>query len=151
LDQEDDPARDHIRGPVDAPMTLVEYGDFECEFCGRATGVVRELRERFGDDLRYVFRSVAWIDAHPHAELASEAAEAAAAQGKFWEMHDMLFEHQGELEIDDLLEYAERIGLDVDRFSEDLEQGRHAARVRDDIASAEASGVASTPTFFIGN
>lgn len=151
LDQDVDPHRDHIRGPVDAPMTLVEYGDFECPFCGRATGVVWELRNRFGDDLRYVFRNVAMIDIHPHAEIAAEAAEAAAAQGRFWEMHDLLFEHQGDLDIDQLLEYAARLDLDLERFARDLEEGRHAEKVRDDVASAEASGVTGTPTFFIGN
>lgn len=151
LDQDVDPGFDHIRGSADAPLTLVEYADFECEFCGRATGVVRELRERFGDDLRYVFRNVALIDVHAHAELAAEAAEAAAAQGKFWEMHDVLFDHQGELGIDHLLEYAEQLDLDVERFADDLEEGRHSVKVRDDVASAEASGVTSTPTFFIGN
>ena len=151
LDPEVDPDRDHIRGPLDAPLTLVEYGDFECEFCGRATGAIRELRERFGDDLRYVFRNLALIDVHPHAELAAEAAEAAAAQGRYWEMHDLLFDRQGELGIDDLLEYAEDLDLDVERFAEDLELGRHNTKVRDDVASAEASGVTGTPTFFIGN
>lgn len=151
LDQDVDPEWDHIRGPVDAPLTLVEYADFECEFCGRATGVVRELRERFGEDLRYIFRNVALIDVHPHAELAAEAAEAAAAQGKFWEMHDVLFDHQGELGIDHLIEYAKDLDLDVDRFVSELEEGSHSAKVRDDVASAEASGVTTTPTFFIGN
>jgi protein-disulfide isomerase len=146
-----DPVRDHVRGPADAPLTLVEYADFECPFCGRATGVVRELRERFCDDLRYVFRHLPLADVHPHAELAAQAAEAAAAQGRFWELHDMLFAHQDELEYADLLGYAGALGLDVERFARDLEDGRHAARVQEDVASAEAGGARGTPTFFVGD
>ncbi len=145
-----DPARDHVRGPVDAPLTLVEYGDFECPFCGRATGVVDELRERFGDRLRYVFRHVPLSDVHPHARLAAEAAEAAAAQGRFWEMHDRLFTDQEHLTPTDLLEHADALGLDVARFSRDLGSGRYGRRVEQDVESAEASGVEGTPTFFIG-
>jgi Na+:H+ antiporter, NhaA family len=145
-----DPDRDHIRGSTDAPLTLVEYGDFECPFCGQATGVVAELRERFGDRLRYVFRHVPLTDVHPHAQLAAEAAEAAGAQGRFWEMHDRLFAHQDELGAADLLDHAVAVGLDLPRFSQDLSIGRFADRVRDDAASAQASGVAGTPTFFVG-
>ncbi|HYO37591.1 MAG TPA: Na+/H+ antiporter NhaA, partial [Geodermatophilus sp.] len=145
-----DPARDHVRGPVDAPLTLVEYGDFECPFCGRATGAVEELRERFGDRLRYVFRHVPLTDVHPRAQLAAEAAEAAAAQGRFWEMHDRLFADQDRLTPDALLERAAAIGLDVSRFARDLGSGRYARRVQEDVDSAEASGVAGTPTFFVG-
>src|SRR6185503_15806333 len=98
LDEPVDPSRDHIRGPTDAPLTLVEYGDFECHFCGPATGVVSALRERFGDRLRYVYRHLPLPDVHEHAELAAVAAEAADSQGRFWEMHDALFAHQEELE-----------------------------------------------------
>jgi Na+/H+ antiporter NhaA len=145
-----DPARDHVRGPVDAPLTLVEYGDFECPFCGRATGVVDELRERFGDRLRYVFRHVPLTDVHPHARLAAEAAEAAGAQGRFWEMHDRLFTDQEHLTPTDLLEHADALGLDVARFSRDLGSGRYGRRVEQDVESAEASGVEGTPTFFVG-
>ena len=145
-----DPARDHIRGRVDAPLTLVEYGDFECPFCGRATGVIRELRKRFGDDLRYVFRHLPLSDVHEHAELAAQAAEAAGAQGRFWEMHDTLFRHQDELEFADLVGYADELGLDVEHFVRDLEDERYAPRVREDVASAEASGARGTPTFFVG-
>jgi protein-disulfide isomerase len=123
LDRPVDARRDHVRGPTDAPLTLVEYGDFECPFCGRATGVVHELRERFGDELRYVFRHLPLGDVHPHAELAAEAAEAAGAQGRFWEMHDLLFQHQAELETEDLVGYAGRLGLDMERFTRDLEDG----------------------------
>jgi Na+:H+ antiporter, NhaA family len=150
LDPPVDPERDHVRGPVDAPLTLVEYGDFECPYCGRATGAVEELRERFGDRLRYVFRHVPLVDVHGHAELAAEAAEAAGAQGRFWKMHDRLFAHQDALDVRALLEHAAAIGLDVQRFSKDLGSGRFGARVRDDVASAQASGVGSTPTFFVG-
>ena len=145
-----DPARDHIRGPAEAPLTLVEYGDFECPFCGRATGVVRELRERLGDELRYVFRHLPLTDVHGYAEMAAQAAEAAAAQGRFWEMHDVLFAHQGELELEDLAGYAAELGLDVERFVRELEEDVHARRVREDVIGAEASGARGTPTFFVG-
>jgi Na+/H+ antiporter NhaA len=145
-----DPERDHIRGPVDAPLTLVEFADFECPFCGRATGMVRELRERFGDELRYVVRHLPLIDVHPHAELAAEAMEEAAAQGRFWELHDKLFDHQNELEFEDLLGYAGRIGIDVEEMARALEDGRHAERVAAHVRSAELSGARGTPTFFVG-
>jgi NhaA family Na+:H+ antiporter len=149
LDPPVDADRDHVRGPVDAPLTLVEYGDFECPFCGRATGTVEELRERFGDRLRYVFRHVPLDDVHPHARLAAEAAEAANAQGRFWELHDRLFAGQDRLTAPDLLEHAAAAGLDVPRFARDLGSGRFARRVEEDVESAEASGVAGTPTFFV--
>jgi Na+:H+ antiporter, NhaA family len=149
LDRPVDPARDHIRGPVDAPLTLVEYGDFECPFCSRATGVVDALIGRFGDELRYVFRHLPLADVHPNAILAAEAAEAAAAQGAFWEMHDRLFTHSDQLEPPDLLTHAAALGLDVQRFSRELGTGVHGARVREDVASAEASGATGTPTFFV--
>jgi len=144
-----DPALDHVRGPAGAPLTLVEYGDMECPFCGRATGVVSELRARFGEDLRYVFRHLPLVELHPHAQLAAEAAEAAGAQGKFWEMHDKLFAHQDDLEATDLLDYAAALGLDLERFARELGDGTHAQRIRDDVAGAEASGVEGTPTFFV--
>ena len=146
-----DPGRDHIRGDPNAPLTLVEYGDFECPFCSRATGVVREVQERFGAELRYVFRHLPLPDVHPHAELAALAAEAAADQGRFWEMHDLLFEHQDELEFEDLIGYAADLDLDAERFTRALEEGRHAERIREDVASAEASGARGTPTFFVGD
>jgi glutaredoxin len=150
LDRPVDPTRDHVRGPVDAPLTLVEFSDFECPFCARATGVDGALLERFGDELRYVFRHLPLDHVHPHAALAAEAAEAAGAQGRFWEMHDLLFEHQDELELEDLVGYAGRLGLDVELFTRELEEGAHTARVREDIADAEASGARGTPTFFVG-
>ncbi|MFD2092509.1 Na+/H+ antiporter NhaA, partial [Blastococcus deserti] len=149
LDPPVDPAVDHIRGPVDAPLTLVEYGDMECPFCGRATGVVAELRSRFGDDLRYVFRHLPLPEVHPHAQLAAEAVEAAGAQGAFWEMHDRLFAHQDRLDAPDLLEHAAVLGLDLERFARELGDGTHGQRIRDDVAGAEASGVRGTPTFFV--
>lgn len=144
-----EPGRDHILGPTDAPLTLVEYGDFECPFCGRATGVVREVREQLGDDLRYVFRHLPLPEVHEHAELAARASEAAAAQGAFWPMHDLLFEHQGRLQVEDLISYAATLGLDVEQFARDLGDERHAARVREDVADAEASGAHGTPTFYV--
>ena len=149
LDPPVDPARDHVRGPLDAPLTLVEFADFECPFCGRATGMVRELRRRFGDDLRYVVRHLPLVDVHPHAELAAQAMEEAAAQGRFWEMHDKLFDHQDELEFEDLLGYAGALGIDVEELARALQDGRHAERVRADVVSAEASGARGTPTFFV--
>jgi protein-disulfide isomerase len=144
-------ATDHIRGRVDAPLTLVEYGDFECPFCARATGVTGELRDRFGADLRYVFRHLPLPDVHPQAELAARAAVAADAQGRFWDMHDELFTHQDELEFEDIVGYAADLGLDVEVFLRDLDAEETAARVRADVASAEASGARGTPTFFVGN
>ena len=151
LDLPVDVERDHIRGPVDAPLTLVEYGDFECPFCARATGVTRELRERFGDRLRYVFRHLPLCDVHPRAELAAYAAVAADLQGSFWEMHDLLFAHQDRLADEDLIGYASGLALDVDRFLDDLRSPAVQARVRADVASAEASGARGTPTFFVGD
>jgi len=150
LDMPVDPERDHIRGPLDAPLTLVEYGDFECPFCGKSTGAIRELRQELGDQLRYVFRHLPLVDVHPHSELAAEASEAAAAQEKFWEMHDLLYDHQGDLDIEDLIGYAAKLDLDIDRFVDDVQSGRFAARVREDTASAEGGGAHGTPTFFIG-
>jgi NhaA family Na+:H+ antiporter len=142
------PKYDHIRGPVDAPLTLVEYGDFECPFCSTATGSVHELEARFGDQLRYVFRHLP-LDVHPHALLAAEASEAAAAQGKFWEMYDRLYAHQDQLTERDLLAHAHAIGLDVERFARDLIESRYADEVRYHVRSAEDSGVGGTPTFFV--
>ncbi|MEO3782822.1 Na+/H+ antiporter NhaA [Actinocorallia sp. B10E7] len=151
LDRPVDPGVDHVRGPLDAPLTLVEYGDFECPFCAKATGAARELREHFGPELRYVFRHLPLADVHPHAELAARAAVSAGFQDRFWEMHDLLFAHQDELEFEDLTGYAAELGLDVERFLRDLDEERTAGRVRADIASAEASGARGTPTFFIGD
>ncbi len=150
LDRPVDAGRDHVLGPVDAPLTLVEYADFECPFCARATGVARDVRDHFGADLRYVLRHLPLPDVHPHAELAAAAAEAAGDQGRFWEMHDLLFSHQDALQLEDLAGHAGDLGLDVDQFLRDIEEQRHVAHVREDVAGAEASGARGTPTFFIG-
>ena len=143
-----DPERDHVRGPADAPVTIVEYGDFECPYCGMAEPVVRELLREFGD-VAYVWRHLPLTDVHPNAQLAAEAAELAADQGAFWEMHDVLLTHQDALRPDDLLGYAAQLGLDVERFANDLREHRSASRVADDVDSADLSGVSGTPTFFI--
>jgi protein-disulfide isomerase len=143
-----DPERDHIRGPMGAPVTLVEYGDFECPYCGQAEPVVRELLAGHGD-VRYVWRHLPLNDVHTNAQLAAEAAEAASAQGAFWEMHDVLLSHQDALRPRDLVRHAERLGLDVDRFRDDLREHAGAGRVADDVDSADLSGVSGTPTFFV--
>ena len=144
-----DPVRDHVRGAADAQITLVEYGDYECPHCGRAAPVIRQLLEQFDGRLRFVFRHLPLTDVHPNAALAAEAAEAAGAQGRFWEMHDLLFERQEELDAHDLTRYAKELGLDVRAFEEDLRSGRVSARVGQDVNSAEEAGVAGTPSFFI--
>ncbi|MFE5792922.1 Na+/H+ antiporter NhaA [Streptomyces sp. NPDC056503] len=143
-----DPDRDHVRGPRHAPVTVVEYGDYQCPHCGKAEDVVRELLAGAGD-VRYVWRHLPLTDVHVHARLAAEAAEAAALQGRYWQMHDLLISHQNALDIEDLRAYATRIGLDADRFERDLEDRRGAARVAGDVESADLSGVAGTPTFFV--
>jgi protein-disulfide isomerase len=144
-----DPERDHVRGPEDGPVTLVEYGDFQCPHCGRVEPVVRELLAEFGDDLRYVFRHLPLQEVHENAQVAAEAAEAAEAQGRFWEMYEILLAHQDALGPEDLPRYAEELGLDIDRFSQELRTHTHALRVARDVESADRSGVAGTPTFFI--
>ena len=143
-----DPDRDHIRGPMEAPVTVVEYGDFECPYCGRAEPAVRELLAGFGD-VRYVWRHLPLTDVHQHAQLAAEASEAAAAQDAFWEMHDLLLDHQDALRPMDLVSYAEQIGLDRDRFAADLRRHTGRGRVAEDVDSADLSSVSGTPTFFI--
>src|SRR5437763_2937757 len=143
-----DSEQDHVRGPIDAPVTVVEYGDFECPYCGRAEPIVRKLLADFGD-VRYVWRHLPLTAVHPHAQLAAEAAEAAAAQDGFWPMHDQLLHNQDALRIPDLLRYAAEIGLDVDRFEQDLRDHTGAARIDEDVDSADLSGVSGTPTFFI--
>jgi protein-disulfide isomerase len=143
-----DPHRDHVRGPAKAPVTVVEYGDFECPYCGLAEPAVRELLADYGD-VRYVWRHLPLTDVHPHAQLAAEGAEAAAKQGKFWEMHDELLSHQGALTEEDLIGYASDIGLAVGRFADDLARHAGSARIAEDVDSADISGVSGTPTFFI--
>ena len=143
-----DPERDHVRGPIQAPVTVVEYGDFQCPYCGQAEPVIRELLREFGD-VRYVWRHLPLNDVHPDTQLAAEAAEAAADQGSFWEMHDLLLAHQDALRPSDLIAYAEQLELDVDRFTNHLREQAGAARVAEDVDSADLSGVSGTPTFFI--
>ena len=142
-------AEDHLAGPEDAPVTLVEFGDYECPYCGMAHPVVKRAQQTLGNQLRFVFRNFPLAEAHPHARLAAQAAEAAGSQGKFWEMHDALFEHQDALEADDIVGYAKEIGLDVPRFLEELQAGAYAKRVRDDFRHGVRSGVNGTPTFFV--
>ena len=142
-----DPVHDHIRGPLTAPITVIEFGDFECPYCGQAEPVVRELLTDV--NVRYVWRHLPLTDVHPRAQIAAEAAEAAAAQGAFWEMHDVLLGHQGDLRPVDLERYAEELGLDVERFHDELHQHVHETRVAQDVESADVSGVSGTPTFFI--
>lgn len=145
-----DAKRDHIRGPVNASLTVVEYGDFECPFCSKATGSIREVRTHFGDDVRYVFRHLPLDDYHPHARYAAHASEAAAAQGKFWEMADVLFDHSDALQPEDIDVYAEELGLDMERFEEDIRTGDYVVRVEDDELDAKTSDVEGTPTFYLG-
>lgn len=141
--------RDHSIGPANAPVTLVEYGDYECPYCGRAFPIVHEVRRRLGDQLRFVFRNFPLTQIHEHAQHAAEAAEAAAAQGKFWEMHDWLFPHQRTLDDDALLAGARELGLDVERVRRALADGTYRTRVREDFSSGVKSGVNGTPTFYI--
>lgn len=143
------PARDHIRGAGDAPVTLLEYGDFECPYCAMASVVVEQVINEMGNQLRYVFRNFPLVQLHPHAERAAEAAEAAGAQGQYWPMHYTLFDNQSALEDPDLLTYAQTPGIDVDRFANDLDTGTYQPRVSEDLASGINSGVSGTPTFFI--
>jgi protein-disulfide isomerase len=140
---------DHVQGSATAPVTLVEYGDYECPYCGAAYPIVKEIQRRLGDRLRFVFRHFPITTAHPHAEHAAEAAEAAGTQGKFWEMHDALYEHQKALGDQDLQGYAFALGLDVDWWVSEMEAQVHEERVRADFMSGVRSGVNGTPTFFI--
>jgi len=141
--------RDHIQGPADAPVTLLEYGDYECPYCGAAYPIVKEVQARIGERLRFVFRNFPITTSHPHAERAAEAAEAAAAQGSFWRMHDVLYENQKRLSDEDLRTYAQQVGLDLDVFDRELAEHVHAARVQEDFMSGVRSGVNGTPTFYV--
>jgi protein-disulfide isomerase len=141
--------RDHIQGPPEAAVTLVEYGDYECPYCGAAYPIIKEVQERMGERLRFVFRNFPITTSHTHAEQAAEAAEAAAAQGRFWEMHDLLYENQQHLGDEDLRAYAERLGLEVEPFDQELADHVHAGRVHEDFMSGVRSGVNGTPTFYI--
>jgi protein-disulfide isomerase len=140
--------RDHVRGPANAPVTLVQYGDYECPYSGAAFPIIKGIQSRMNDDLRFVFRNFP-IDSHPHAQQAAEAAEAAGRQGKFWEMHDLLYENQRHLRDEDLRGYAENLGLDVELIAKELDEHLHATRVHDDFLSGVRSGVNGTPTFYI--
>ncbi len=142
-------ARDHIQGLATAPVTLVEYGDYECPSCGAAYPIVKEVQRRLGAQLRFVFRNFPLTTAHPHAQHAAEAAEAAGAQGRFWPMHDILFEHQGALTDAALVGYAKALDLDTTQFADNLRQHQYAVRVREDVAGGIHSGVNGTPTFYI--
>ncbi|MGH7933423.1 MAG: DsbA family protein [Candidatus Binataceae bacterium] len=141
-------ARDHIRGPAAAPVTIVEYGDYECPYCGTASAVVDDLRSEAGDSLRFVFRNFPMTEVHPHAEHAAEIAEAAAMHDKFWEMHDMLYAHQDALDDQHLAEYAVALGLPTSDLRA-LAKNAYLPRVREDFLSGVRSGVNGTPTFFI--
>ena len=141
--------RDHISGPATARLTLLEYGDYECPFCGAAYPIVKEVQRIFGDQLRFAYRHFPLSQIHPHARQAAEAAEAAGAQGRFWDMHDVLFEHQDRLGTRDLLGYATALGLDLERFALELETHTCLPRIREDFLSGVRSGVNGTPTFFI--
>ncbi len=142
-------ARDHAQGRADAAVTLVEYGDYECPHCGRAYPIIKEVQRRLGSKLRFVFRNFPLSESHPHAQHAAEAAEGAAAGGRFWEMHDVLYEHQQALDDAHLVGYAGTLGLDADAFKRELRAHAHKARVREDFVSGVRSGVNGTPTFFI--
>ncbi len=140
---------DHAHGPADAPVTLVEYGDYECPHCGLAHPIVKAVESRLGDRLRFVFRHFPISSNHPHAQHAAEMAEAAGERGKFWEMHDLLYGNQDALEDEDLLGYAESLGIDPAWAASALQSGTFAERVRASFLSGVRSGVNGTPTFFI--
>jgi protein-disulfide isomerase len=149
LSEDVDPERDHVRGPEDAPVTLLEYGDYECPYCGEAEVAIRQLLDSFGDELRYVWRHLPLNDVHPNAQMAAEAAEAAGAQGRFWDMHDRLLDGDTKLSPAGVTRIAEELGLDVDRVIAEVRGREHEPRVAEDVASADSSGVAGTPTFFV--
>jgi len=141
--------RDHIKGPDSAPITLVEYGDYECPYCGQAYPIIKQIQDYFGENLRFVFRNFPLAQVHPHAQKAAEAAEQAAAQNKFWNMHDFLYEHQQALDDKHLEKYAKVVGLDLERFDKDMKNHIHVPRIREDFLSGIQSGVNGTPSFYI--
>lgn len=141
--------RDHIQGPIDAPSALIEYGDYECSFCGEVYPIIKAIQDRLGDNLCFAFRNFPLANVHPHAEHAAQVAEAAAVQGKFWEMHDMLYQNQGALNDEHLAEYATALGLDARGLIAEVQAGSHIARVREDFKSGVRGGVNGTPSFFI--
>ena len=140
---------DHVRGSINAPITLVEYGDYECPYTGLAYPIIKEIMKQLGDKIYIVFRNVPRNDIHPHAQAAAEAAEAAAAQDKFWQMHDYLFEHQKALDYNHLLEYAQKVGLDIDRFKKEMSGHIYASLINESLRNGIDSGVEGTPTFFL--
>lgn len=140
---------DHAQGTKNAPVTLVEYGDYECPVCGAAYPIVKDIQKKMGDKLRFVFRNFPFAQMHPHAVGAAKAAESANAQGKFWEMHDRLYENQGNLTEKDLLNYSENLGLDKNQLAADLHNDTYDERIQTDLMSGAESGVNGTPTFFI--
>jgi len=144
-----DPERDHISGSADGSIRLLEYGDYECPFCGEVQPIVKEIQRRLGNNLLFAFRNFPLTNIHPHSEHAAEAAEAAGAQGNFWGMHATLFENQGALEDEDLAEYAVELGLDEKRLIREVTSSVYAPRIREDFKSGVRAGVNGTPTFFI--
>ena len=141
--------RDHTQGPATAAITLVQYGDYECPYTRQSTTVVRAIQQQLGDQLRFVYRNFPLTEIHPHALHAAFPAEAAAAQGKFWQMHDYIFHHQHTLEDSDLEQFAEAVGLDMQQYARALDDQRALARIEEDVEGGERSGVQGTPTFFI--
>ena len=141
--------RDHIQGRTSAPVTLIEYGDYECPYCGQAYPIIKEVQKQLGNKLRFVFRNFPLTEIHPHAEHAAEAAEAAAVQNRFWEMHDYIFEHQQALDDKHLGKYADNLGLNLAKFNNEMSSHVHAGRIREDFLSGIHSGVNGTPTFYI--
>jgi NhaA family Na+:H+ antiporter len=142
-------ADDHVAGPADAPLELIMYGDFQCPYCTAAQRIVDRVRTRLDGRLRFVFRHLPLHEVHPDAQRAAEAAEAAAAQGRFWEMHDALYSNGGQFSLDDLSAVAKRLGLDVERFRAELIDGTYAGRVERDAEGARAAGIAATPAFIV--
>lgn len=141
-------AADHVQGPVDAPVTLVEYGDYECPYCGEAYPIIKDMQTRLGEQLRFVFRNFPLTEAHPHAMHAAEFAETAAAAGLFWQAHDLLYENQGTLDDRSLLVLGEQIGLDRQAVTDGLD-GRHIQKIRADFLGGVRSGVNGTPSLFV--
>jgi len=142
-------ARDHIQGRTSAPVTLIEYGDYECPYCGQAYPIIKEVQKQLDNKLRFVFRNFPLTEIHPHAEHAAEAAEAAAGQNRFWEMHDYMYEHQHALDDKHLEKYADNLGLNLAKFNNEMSSHVHAGRIREDFLSGIHSGVNGIPTFYI--
>lgn len=141
--------KDHMQGDANAAIVLVEYGDYQCPHCGRAYPIIKRLQEELGSNLKFIFRNFPLKNIHPEATIAAIASEAAAIQGLFWEMHDIIFENQDSLDMDSLVAYAGELGMDIDRFINDMENSLLAKKVEDDFESGIRSGVNATPTFFI--